>query len=340
MKDWGKEKNPNKSSQESTKSCWILTDGSIGMINQGLGVAESLGFSVDQKVIRLRAPWCWLTPYIRWGDRFAISSTSDQIDFPFPDVVISCGRQAIIPALYIRRVTRGRTKVIHVQNPVINPKHFDAVLAPQHDSISGSNVIETIGAPHRVTMKRLAQEKNLWENPPQQRMIGVLLGGPSGAYPMDQESIETILASLKEFASKGYKLLISPSRRTPLSMIEQMQKNLVQGKEEQVYLWDGQGDNPYFSILAHSDALFVTCDSVCMITEACATDKPVYLFPLKGGTARFNKFHESLISLGRVKWWGNEQSGVVSKEVNFTRVTPLDEADNIMARLRELLGNF
>ena len=39
-------------------------------------------------------------------------------------------------------------------------------------------------------------------------------------------------------------------------------------------VWDGQGDNPYFGMLALADLIVVTQDSVSMISEAAATTAP------------------------------------------------------------------
>jgi mitochondrial fission protein ELM1 len=49
-------------------SCWVVTDGKIGMENQCLGLAESLGLTPVVKRIKLRSPWKQLTPYLRCID--------------------------------------------------------------------------------------------------------------------------------------------------------------------------------------------------------------------------------------------------------------------------------
>ena len=50
-----------------------------------------------------------------------------------------------------------------------------------------------------------------------------------------------------------------------------------------VYRWrPDDSANPYFGMLALGDELVVTADSVSMLSEACATGKPVYMAPLGG----------------------------------------------------------
>lgn len=304
------------------------------MVNQCYGLAEalpkSLKLSIEEKIICLRAPWKWGTPFLRLGSHYALSEESSRLDAPYPDIVISCGRQAIVPALHVKKASGGRTIVVHIQNPVIDPSHFDALVVPQHDNVVGSNVIQTLGAPHRITAAKLEaerlkfpefQKKNLEE-----KLVGVLIGGACKAYPMDQISVQRLVDTLKEFIQKGHRLLISPSRRTPIFVIEMLKSQLLKENPEIVYLWDMQGENPYFSILANSDTLIVTCDSVCMITEACVTDKSVYLFPLKGGNRKFEAFHGALLKKERVKWLDGKESLQFEPVVSFNEMQPIVEA--------------
>ena len=63
-------------------------------------------------------------------------------------------------------------------------------------------------------------------------------------------------------------------------------------------IWNGAGDNPYFGYLGLADAIVVTGDSVSMVSEACATGKPVYVFDLEGGSEKFRRFHDNLRERG------------------------------------------
>jgi mitochondrial fission protein ELM1 len=63
-------------------------------------------------------------------------------------------------------------------------------------------------------------------------------------------------------------------------------------------IWDGTGENPYFGYLGLADAIVATADSVNMVTEACATGKPVHVFHPPGGSAKFRRFHRSFEEAG------------------------------------------
>jgi mitochondrial fission protein ELM1 len=40
-----------------------------------------------------------------------------------------------------------------------------------------------------------------------------------------------------------------------------------------------------------------------MVSEAVSTGKPVYLWPLPGGSAKFDRFHDGLQEHGAVRWF-------------------------------------
>ena len=86
-------------------------------------------------------------------------------------------------------------------------------------------------------------------------------------------------------------LIITPSRRTSPEALRVLKEALA---NVPYFLWDGQGDNPYFGILGLADFLVVTCDSVNMVSEAASTGKPVYVVDLPGGSEKFGRFHRAL----------------------------------------------
>jgi mitochondrial fission protein ELM1 len=85
-----------------------------------------------------------------------------------------------------------------------------------------------------------------------------------------------------------------------------------------VFLWDGEGENPYFSILACSDALLVTGDSVNMVAEAAATGAPVHVFAPGGGSARLAAFLAGLEAQGAARRWTGRMERWSYAPVNST----------------------
>jgi len=284
---------------EPDKTCWIMTEGLIGTENQCLGLAAALGLKPVVKRIKMKSPWRQLSPWLRWGHEYALTSDSDRIDPPYPDILIASGRKSIGAALHIKKKSNGKTFLVQVQDPRINPKHFDLVVAPQHDPVRGDNVITTTAAMHRVTPEKIAAEKEKFAAAlgalPQPR-VAVLIGGASRAHRMTaavtQKLIEQLLSLTKKYDAS---LMVTSSRRTGEENARVLREAL---KGPNIYFWDGVGDTPFFAMLGFADYIIVTEDSVSMPSEALSTGKPVYIAALEGGGKRLDRFHKLLQEQG------------------------------------------
>jgi hypothetical protein len=271
------------------------------MESQCLGLAEALGVEPLVKRIDLKEPWRRFAPHLRLRLRHAFAG--DPLVPPWPHLVIATGRISVPASLYVRHMN-PRTRNVQIQNPGISPRHFDLVIAPIHDLLGGANVIQTIGALHRVTHERLAREADLLAprltHLPRPR-IGVLVGGGNAAYRFGPDEARALAAELARHALRsGASLLVTTSRRTGAENTAILSGGLA---GTPLFIWDGKGDNPYYGILGVADILVVTADSVNMITEACATGRPVYIYNLPGGSTKFARFHEALTLRGYARFF-------------------------------------
>ena len=315
-------------------TCWCLTDGRPGMENQAVGLAEALGLTPSVKRVFLKTPWRILSPHIMAFKRYAISARGDRLEPPWPDISIATGRPSILPSLYIKGQSGGRTFTVQLQDPVWLRHRFDRIVVPAHDGLSGGNVIVMEGSLHRITPERLAAEAPRWTERfagiPHPR-VAVLLGGPNSRYAFGPAEAEELAAQLKGLSAQGYGLLVTGSRRTGAANIEALRRALAGCA---AFISDGSGDNPYFGMLAHADALIVTCDSVNMITEACSTGKPVHVVMLspqgrRGGGERdkFSRFHRGLERSGRIRLFNGQ--------IEHWAYPPLREMERIAGLLQE-----
>ena len=66
------------------------------------------------------------------------------------------------------------------------------------------------------------------------------------------------------------------------------------------WIWDGQGDNPYFAFLGAADHVLVTEDSANMAAEAASTGRPVHLLPMvaRKSQPKFDRLREALVTRG------------------------------------------
>ncbi len=280
-------------------SCWVVTDGAVGMVNQCAGLARLMGLDPEIKRVVPRAPWRWLPPGL-WPAPFAaLGPESDALAPPWPRVLISVGRRSVAFSMAVRRAAKGATFTVQIQNPHVALDKFDVVVAPRHDRVSGPNVIETMGAPHGITPEALAQAARRFA--PRlaalpRPLVAVLVGGTSNSFRVGPEETARLAAGLRQAAQEsGAGLVVTASRRTEPEARRALEQGLAGLPCE---IWNGTGENPYLGYLGLADAIVVTCNSVNMVTESCATGKPVHVFMLPGGSRRFRRFHETFRAAG------------------------------------------
>jgi mitochondrial fission protein ELM1 len=314
---------------------WAVSDGRAGIEGQALGLAEALARRTDAlivvKRVALRSPWRWLHPGFVPAPLAALSVGSDTLSAPWPDVWIGCGRQSIPYSMGVKEWSNGRTLVVQLQDPRINAREFNLVCPPSHDELEGPNVLQTLGALHRVTPGRILQEATGYQidlNSLPSPRIAVLIGGRSKRQNISAKRAEIIARDLLRLkALHNAALLVTLSRRTGTGARAVFQRLL---QPEAALYFDGEGHNPYFALLAAADTLLVTADSVNMAAEACATGKPVLIVPVDGQAGKLAVFHQGLYErgcarpyLGELEQWTYE---------------PLLEADRIAQTLVSMMA--
>jgi mitochondrial fission protein ELM1 len=273
---------------------WWITTGEAGFRTQARGLAEAVAPGAEEKTIGLRAPWSLAPPSLWRLTLMGLDRSKDRLTPPWPDLVVSCGRRAAKAAIAVKRASGGRTLAVHIQNPLAPLGEFDLVIAMWHDGIDGPNVMQIDTALHDVTPQLLAAAGEAWRGrlghlP--RPLTGVLLGGSTRRHPFGVEQAKDLAARLQA-ARDGGGLAITPSRRTPPQVKAALHEAFA--GDPGVYLWDELGDNPYRGILALSDRLVATGDSVSMVSEAAASGHPTAVFDLGGG-ARHARFIQNLV---------------------------------------------
>ncbi len=303
------------------------------MESQCLGLAEGLGLSPVVKRVALRSPWRQLTPYLRVFQRHAFAAASDALEPPWPNLLIATGRHSIAASLVVRAysIAAGTpTLTVQLQNPGISPDHFDLVVTPLHDRVAGANVLATKGALHRISARTLNEGAARWGAAVQhlpRPYISILIGGSNAAFNLTPEWMEIFAAGLARAATQlGGSLLITPSRRTDAAAMKILKEKIGQVPH---YLWDGAGENPYFGLLGLADFIVATSDSINMVSEACATGKPVYVAHLPGGTEKFIRFHDALRADGMTREF--------TDELAVFRYPPLDDMRVVVTRVQAML---
>lgn len=310
-------------------SVWVLTDGKIGDDVQCLAVAGALNPAFEKKVIAPRKPWEWFAPWGPVDPRDAPDRTGSLLAPPFPDVLIASGRRAVPYARAVKEASGGKTFTVFLKDPRIDPGAFDLVWAPTHDRLSGENVFSTLTSPHglaaRIAAARVRPETAVGVLP--KPLLGVLIGGPSGGARFD-DAVAADLAQMLAIARKDYaSLAIAPSRRTPAAFMQALRKRL-QG--DGLFIWNGEGANPYTDILALADCLIVTADSHNMMSEAVSVDAGVYSYRPPGLAEKLDWTSRQLDVLKVMR-------PLVGAARPFTH-KPIDATAEIVEKVRQRIG--
>ncbi|MCA8887058.1 MAG: mitochondrial fission ELM1 family protein, partial [Hyphomonadaceae bacterium] len=196
--------------------------------------------------------------------------------------------------------SNGKTFLVQLQDPRVNPREFDVVIPPMHDGLEGQNVLPIVGACNRITAERLEHAVSAYkpanlEDLPSPR-FAILIGGKSKRQDISAERARSISDSLAAVQREtGGSLMATLSRRTSPAARTQFRTWLA---PHCTVFYEDQGANPYPAILGVADHVFVTADSVNMATEAAATGKPVHILAVDGQLGKLAKFHQSLARRG------------------------------------------
>ncbi|KAB2901547.1 MAG: nucleoside-diphosphate sugar epimerase [Dokdonella sp.] len=311
-------------------ACWAISDGAAGNERQALALAQALGFAPRVMRLHVRQPWQALAPHLLAGASWALrEADGSPLQPPWPGLAIGCGRRAALATRALRRWSRGQCYGVQILDPRIDTRAFDLVIAPAHDRLAGSNVIASIGALNPVDGEWLAAGRLRFAALaalPGPRTT-VLIGASTRAQRLDGAYFDALLERLQaHHANHGGSFLVSLSRRTPTALAAQLRQRFA-SLPGTFWAGPGDGDNPYAGLLGWADRIVVTPDSVNMISEACATGKPVYTFAPRAIGGKLAQFHAALLASGHLR------------ELGDTRVRPLPpalaETGEIAALVRE-----
>ena len=304
----------------------LLTEGLHGMISQVEGLAKALDMDYFHEKVELNSPWNLVPPSLTPKKKFIFKN---QINKEY-DVIISCGRKSVIPSIVLKKNSNKKIVNIHIQNPKVSLENFDIIVAPDHDSLNGPNVLISKGAIHYLTLDEIEKAKDYLVSKieKQKEVITLILGGPTKYYNYDNESMIQIFSKInKQIIEKNLQLIIIPSNRTPEKIIQFAKEYFNKNR----LIIDNVDKQAYLSSLALAKYIIVTCDSSSMISEAALTGKPVYvaMIPSMRNDKRFQKFRNLLESMNIIR--------KLEDDLDTWSYEKLDETNRIAKQIKEKL---
>lgn len=315
---------------DSTQIC-IVSDGRAGNDRQASALAAALAGGAAPRSVRLRprAPWRWLAPR-RWpGAERAFGPEFAALLAAPPALVVGCGRQAALATRLLRE--RG-ARAVQILDPRIDPAHWDVVVVPEHDRLRGANVVSVLGSLHPIDDAWLARARDdfpAFADLPRPR-TAVLLGGRTRHARFDRMGFEVLASKLEvALARDGGSVLLTTSRRSSKELRDVL-AHRYDDTPGVVWRSGKDGPNPYAGLLAWADRIVCSPDSVNMITEACATRAPVFVFDPGRVRGRPRRFLDALLARGRIR---AQDAALAPFEAE-----PLRESARAAAMVAERLG--
>lgn len=269
---------------------WLIDAYRAGERGQVRALAEAVAASLDWPLRRIQLEYRdhVILPHILGSASVSgiTASSRQQLSAPWPELVITCGVRNEPVCRWIREQSGGRSRYLHLGRPWGRLDSFDLVVTtPQYRVPDRPNVVNNRLTLHSLDAERLQQAGERWAprfSALPAPYITVNIGGDSGPFTFGPRAAERLARDASALARElGGSLLVSTSSRTSPAAAARLEQAI--DVPCHVYRWQADDpDNPYLGMLALAERVVVTGDSIAMLSEACATGKPVYIFDLGG----------------------------------------------------------
>jgi mitochondrial fission protein ELM1 len=261
---------------------WALLGAHQGDNNQVLALAESLGLPFEIKPLQYNSLRHLHPPILGPTMRSLTAKSRATIAGNPPDLTISAGHRSVPVVQALRRRSRGRTRSVHIGYPRLSPARFDLVVpTPEYPVPDHPNVLRIPVALSRVKGSRpSAEDQALLKTFAGPRRL-LVLGGPTLFWRLAEDDVLRALSFLlNEAAENGSSLWVIASPRTQPALLDSVRRRLESAEAPTLFAPSG-GPPGYGSLLAAADSIFVTADSVAMVSDAVLTGKPVGMIPVR-----------------------------------------------------------
>ena len=322
---------------------WVISDGKIGDEAQCFGILEALGLQPERRLIAPRKIFAWAMPWGPIDPREAPPKKNSPLAGPWPEIAIAAGRRCVPYLRYLKRASRGATFTIFVKDPYCRRHGADLIWVPQHDRLRGENVIATLTPANRLRAHVIEKARSSPDlriaNLPRPR-VALILGGPSNHHAFGAKEERDLSEIAQAIVRGGASLMMTGSRRTPPDLVAAIRTALSRVAEfnSQVFIWAGDGENPYVALLSNANSILVTGDSVNMVGEALAAGVPVHVYEPSGGHKKITAYIDALVACGAVRRWQGQMENWISSE-NWP-AAPINSTQEIAAEVARRYQEF
>ena len=266
---------------------WVMLGDKRGDNGQVDTIVEALGWPVEHKYVHMLPEYVLGKPRYRPTLDHLDLTRSHKLAAPWPELIITVGRRPSMAALWVRRQSGNRTKIVLVGKPSGHMLEFSLVIASAENQMPPLHNFQATTLPlMRMNADDVASEAAAWQErlaAYRKPLIAMLIGGETNPFIMNRKVANDLVATARWVVDElGGTPYITTSRRTTPEVLEVLRRDLP---EEAVYFeWSADAaDNPYRALLGTADGFIVTGDSVSMMVEVIYLHKPLAIFPLPGG---------------------------------------------------------
>lgn len=267
-----------------TPRTWIVVGEKQGDNAQVRAIAAALGWPVEERRVAMQAKWVRGKPRVRASLAHIDPGRSDALEPPWPDLLITIGRRLSMVALWVRKQSRGRTRIVLVGKPRRHARHFDLIVASTQYRVGRGRNVLRLGLPlMRVDADAVEAAADAWRSrlgSLPRPLTALLVGGPTRPARFDAGVARALGEQVRALlAQSGGSLYVTTSRRTPPDVADALAAALP--PEAVLYRWQPEAtDNPYLALLGLADRFVVTSDSITMMLEVARLGRPLAIFSL------------------------------------------------------------
>lgn len=281
----------------------IIYDGKPGHLSQSQGLANVIKLrsskAVEVKLLSAKPRLKLLNSVLRklapipsaWLCRVVIACYKF-IHIPSkPDLIISFGGNSV--ALNVALKYYFHANNIAIGNCYSIPSEcFDAQVSISGDDENDRAVSSKIPICKVDKQQRIAAGRVLSGN--SQKNWSMLIGGDGSGYCWQEQDFHRIGRALRVLSHQyGVRWLLTTSRRTPLEAEKILGQYLNEDNVQTCYFFHQQKSGDILAILGSSERIFCTEDSLSMITESVALEKPVVT--IKPENITHKEVHQSVL---------------------------------------------
>ncbi|KAJ3036272.1 hypothetical protein HDV00_002928 [Rhizophlyctis rosea] len=363
------------------KYAWIISAGKHDLDRQAIALSSAMNIKYELKHIVPSSSIKWLFPVFQktlmeqrtqsWSSKlddlpwYLESPVGHTLKPPLPDIVFSTCQDTTLAALQVKESSGGKAFSVHLHQPFVSVQYHDAVVMQRHEwptlAMSTSLVRE-----HKIIPTELCLNScDYWtlgrarlDVPPQFKdrtkpVVAVLLSGlRKRSFPWYAEDTSRLFKYLERILNvhdcTPSVIMDVVENAFPFQLrtaVETWYKKVPAERKAQIHYIEPESISSYDGILKWATHVAVMADSTMMVSEALASERPVYIIGLNNCSGLLSMFHRGLVAAHRTRMFmpgrqpASETADFLSDIGDHPprNTTYVDETKQVADKVRKLL---